>query len=417
MSEERPPYQQKGFLFFLVARLAAVFAMQIQAVVVAWQVYDITQDPMALAYVGLAQFLPMVLLLLPAGDIVDRYDRKRILFYSWALQALCSGGLLWLSSTTQSGVTLYYAVLALFGCARAFTGPALQSVLPQIVPRRQLAKAVALNSSIMKIAVVGGPLLGGILYASGGSLTYAVCLGCFVLGLILLVGVPVGYKEQALTKEPTAWTRFTAGISYIRHKPIILGAISLDLFAVLLGGVIALLPIYAQDILHVGPEGLGLLRSAVAGGALIMGLYLGVHELKRQIGLMIFAAVAVFGIANLVFALSTVFWVSFMALFVAGAADMVSVNIRITLIQLATPDEMRGRVNAVNMLFLGSSNELGEFRAGASAAWLGAVPAAVIGGLGTLTVVGAWMWGFKSLRQLGSFEDATQQASPRAVMG
>nr|WP_299243488.1 MFS transporter [uncultured Halomonas sp.] len=405
--DDIPVHRQPGFLSFLVSRLAAVFAMQIQAVVVAWQVYDITQDPLALAYVGLAQFLPMVLLLLPAGDLVDRFDRKRILHLSWALQALCSALLLGLSLSPTVDVTLYYAVLALFGCARAFTGPTLQSLLPQIVPRDQLAKAIALNSSIMKIAVIGGPLLGGILYAYGGSLAYAVCLGCFLLALLLLIRVPVLYEQTFKQMESTAWKRFTAGIGYIRAKPIILGVISLDLFAVLLGGVVALLPIYAQEILHVGPQGLGALRSAIAIGALLMGLYLGLHSIKRHVGLVMFAAVAIFGVANLVFALSTVFWVSFAALLVAGAADMISVNIRMTLIQLATPDEMRGRVNAVNMLFIGSSNELGEFRAGTSAAWFGAVPAAVIGGIGTLAVVAIWMSAFKPLRQVDRFDDAT----------
>lgn len=409
IDDPRPPYCQPGFIGFLLARLAAVFAMQIQAVVVAWQVYDITRDPLALAYVGLAQFLPMVALLLPAGDLVDRFDRKGILTASWALQGICSGLFLWLSSSVSTDVSLYYAVLALFGCARAFTGTTLQSLLPQIVPRSQLAQAIALNSSIMKIAVIGGPLLGGLLYAYGGALAYGVCLGCFVAALALLAGVPVRYKEQKTrTQESSAWKRFTAGIDYIRSKPIILGVISLDLFAVLLGGVIALLPIYAQEILHVGPEGLGALRSAIAIGALLMGLYLGVRNLSRHVGLIMFAAVAVFGIANLVFALSTVFWVSFLALLIAGAADMISVNVRMTLIQLATPDDMRGRVNAVNMLFIGSSNELGEFRAGTSAAWFGAVPAAVIGGAGTLAVVAAWMWLFKPLREVDRFEDATQ---------
>ncbi|SFH31256.1 MFS transporter [Modicisalibacter xianhensis] len=402
-----------AFFSFLLSRLAAVFAMQIQAVVVAWQVYDITRDPLSLAYVGLAQFLPMVVLLLPAGDLVDRFNRKHILSISWAVQALCSALLLWLSYTASSDVTGFYAVLALFGCARAFTGPTLQSLLPQIVPRAQLSRAIALNSSIMKIAVIGGPLLGGILYAYGGSLTYAVCLVCFLLGLALLVTVPVRFRKEARPQETTAWKRFTAGIAYIRNKPIILGAISLDLFAVLLGGVIALLPIYAQEILHVGPEGLGALRSAIAIGALLMGIYLGVRELKRNVGWIMFVAVAVFGLANLVFALSTVFWVSWLALLVAGAADMISVNVRITLIQLATPDEMRGRVNAVNMLFIGSSNELGEFRAGTSAAWFGAVPAAVVGGLGTLAVVGLWMKVFPSLRQVNRFEDATQELPAR----
>lgn len=407
-SDSTPLHRQRGFLAFLLSRLAAVFAMQIQAVVVAWQVYDITRDPMSLAYVGLAQFLPMVVLLLPAGDLVDRFSRKRILQLSWAVQGVCSALLLTLSASDSANVSLYYIVLGLFGCARAFTGPTLQSLLPNIVPRAQLAQAIALNSSIMKIAVIGGPLLGGILYGlGGGSLAYAVCLGCFTLALLLLMPVPIRYAQETKAREATAWRRFTAGIRYIRFQPIILGAISLDLFAVLLGGVVALLPIYAQEVLHVGPEGLGALRSAIAVGALLMGLYLGVRGIRRHAGMVMFAAVAVFGLANLIFAFSTIFWVSLAAMLVAGAADMISVYVRMTLIQLATPDEMRGRVNAVNMLFIGSSNELGEFRAGSMAAWLGAIPAAAIGGLGTLAVVGAWMKFFPTLRKVDRFDEAT----------
>jgi MFS family permease len=402
-----PLHRQSGFLSFLLSRLAAVFAMQIQAIVVAWQVYDITRDPMALAYVGLAQFLPMVLLLLPAGDFVDRFSRKRILQLSWVVQGLCSSLLLTLSLNGSQNVSGFYAVLALFGAARAFTGPALQSLLPNIVPRAQLASAIALNSSIMKIAVILGPLLGGILYGlGGGSLAYSVCLGCFIAALLLLLPVPVRYIETAKTLESTAIKRFTAGIRYIRYQPIILGAISLDLFAVLLGGVVALLPIYAQEVLYVGPEGLGALRSAIAVGALLMGLYLGIRGIKRRAGLVMFVAVTIFGIANLVFAFSTFFWLSMIAMLIAGAADMISVYVRTTLIQLATPDEMRGRVNAVNMLFIGSSNELGEFRAGSMAAWFGAVPAAIIGSVGTLAVVGAWMKLFPTLRRVDRFDDA-----------
>lgn len=397
-------WHEPGFAAFLAARLAAVFAMQIQAVVVAWQVYDITRDPLSLAWVGLAQFIPMLFLLLPAGDLVDRYSRKRILLLSWGVQALCSGMLLYLS-LGEHDVVYYYLVLVLFGCGRAFTGPTLQSLLPQIVPRVQLARAIAVNSMIMKIAVIGGPLIGGVLYALGGSWAYAVCLGCFLVAMLMLLPVPVLYASKILPTAQTAWERFTAGILFIRSRPIILGAISLDLFAVLLGGVVALLPIYAQEVLHVGPEGLGALRSAVAVGALLMGIYLSTRALTRHVGLVMFIAVAVFGVANLVFAFSTLFWVSLVAMLVAGAADMISVYIRTTLIQLATPDEMRGRVNAVNMLFIGSSNELGEFRAGTTAAWLGTIPAAVMGGVATLAVVAGWMWGFKPLRQVDRFAD------------
>ena len=404
-------YRQPGFLAFLIARVAAVGAMQIQAVVVAWQVYDMTRDPLSLAYVGLAQFIPMVLLLMPAGDLIDRYDRKRILASSWALQAACSGVLAWLSISDAQNPHAIYAVLALFGCGRAFTGPALQSLLPQVVPREQLAAAIAANSMIMRGATILGPLLGGGLYAlGGGGLTYGLCLACFLAGLLLLRRVVVNYAEERKPVEGTAWSRFTAGIAFIRSRPIILGTISLDLFAVLLGGVVALLPIYAHEVLHVGPEGLGALRSAVAIGELSIGFYLSLRPFDRNVGMTMFGAVAVFGLANLVFSLSSLFWLSFLALAVAGAADMVSVYIRSTLVQFSTPDAMRGRVNAVNMLFIGSSNELGEFRAGSMAAGFGVVGAAVVGSLCTLGVVGGWMVGFKQLRKVNHFADALPEA-------
>ncbi|HYQ39111.1 MAG TPA: MFS transporter [Pseudomonas sp.] len=404
-------YRHPGFLPFLIGRVAAVGAMQIQAVIVAWQVYELTRDPLSLAYVGLAQFIPMLFLLMPAGDLIDRFDRKRILTLSWAVEGLCSGLLAWLSLDLPSPQAIY-AVLVLFGCARAFTGPTLQSLLPQIVPREQLAAAIAANSMIMRGATIIGPLLGGGLYAWGGAgVSYAFCLGCFGFGMLLLLWVPVRPAERSRNLEATAWKRFTAGIDFIRSRPIILGSISLDLFAVLLGGVIALLPIYAQDVLQVGPAGLGALRSAIAFGEILMGLYLSIRPLDRHVGLTMFGAVAVFGLANLLFALSSLFWLSLLALLVAGAADMVSVYIRSALVQFSTPDDMRGRVSAVNMLFIGSSNELGEFRAGSSAAWLGAVPAAVLGGFCSLAVVGTWMAWFKSLRDVDRFEDAALESA------
>ena len=388
----------------------AVFATQIQAVVVAWQVYDLTRDPLALAYVGLAQFLPMLCLLLPAGDLIDRFNRKAILASSWAVGAVCSGALWWLSGHSAAGVaglTGVYAVLVLFGCSRAFSGPALQSLLPQVVPREQLAAAIAANSMLMRAASIGGPLLGGVLYAlGGGRLTYALCFVCFALGTVLLSRVVTLQARTAAAATGTMWERFGAGIRFIRSRPIILGTISLDLFAVLLGGVVALLPIYASEVLHVGPAGLGALRSALAVGEVGAGLYLSMRPFNRKVGRTMFVAVAVFGLANLLFAVSTWFWLSFAALLVAGAADMVSVYIRGALVQFSTPDHMRGRVNAVNMLFIGSSNELGEFRAGTSAAWLGVVPAAVLGGLCTLGVVGGWTLGFKQLRTVDRFEEA-----------
>ncbi|MHA7602265.1 MFS transporter [Alicycliphilus sp. T452] len=400
-------YRHRGFVAFLTARLVAVFATQVQAVVVAWQVYDLTRAPMALAYVGLAQFLPMLVLLLPAGDLIDRFSRKPILAASWAAGAVCSALLWWLAGHGAAGVDGIYAVLVLFGCSRAFSAPALSSLLPQIVPRGQLAQAVAANGMIMRMATIGGPFLGGVLYAVGGArLAYAVCMACFALGTLLLARVAVDHAAPIGPALGSMFQRFGAGIRFIRSRPIILGTISLDLFAVLLGGVVALLPIYAQEVLHVGPQGLGALRSAMAIGEVGAGLYLSMRPFDHRVGRTMFAAVAVFGLANLVFSLSTVFALSFAALMVAGAADMVSVYIRGALVQFSTPDEMRGRVNAVNMLFIGSSNELGEFRAGTSAAWVGAVPAAVLGGLCTLGVVGLWARLFPTLRRVDKFEEA-----------
>lgn len=402
---------------FVIARLLAVFAMQIQAIVVAWQIYEITGDPLSLAWVGLAQFLPMLVLLMPAGDLIDRYSRKRILALSWLGASLCSGILLWLSIGGEHEPHWFYAALVLYGCARAFIGPALQSLLPQIVPRDQLAQAIAANSTIMRTATILGPVLGGVLYAiGGGELTYTICLVCFAGGLALLSRVPVLYAEAMQPMQGSGWTRFTAGLHFIRSRPIILGTISLDLFAVLLGGVVALLPIYASDVLHVGAEGLGILRSAMAIGEIMVGIYLSARPFNRNVGSTMFICVGIFGLANLVFALSTLFWLSFFALLIAGAADMVSMYIRSALIQFSTPDAMRGRVNAVNMLFIGSSNELGNFRAGVSAAWFGAVPAALIGAFCTLSVVGGWAAAFRSLRQVDKFEDATPKEDAVSVL-
>lgn len=387
--------------------MLAMFAQQMQAVVVAWQVYDITREPLSLAYVGLAQFLPMMGLLIPAGDLSDRMSRKRLLTLSWSLAAVCSLLLLLLTRSGTHNVHWIYAVLVLFGCSRAFSGPALQSLLPQIVAREQLAKALATNSMLMRTASIAAPVLGGLLYAwGGGVLTYAVSGIAMTMAALLLTGVPVRYADAIAPAVGSMWQRFTEGVNFIRTRPIILGTISLDLFAVLLGGVVALLPVYAHEVLKVGPEGLGLLRSSMAAGEVGMGLWLSARPFNHRVGKVMFGAVAVFGLANLVFALSHWFLLSMLALAIAGAADMVSVYIRSALVQFSTPDHMRGRVNAVNMLFIGSSNELGEFRAGTSASWMGAVPAAIMGSLCTLGVVGGWMAWFKPLRDVDRLEDA-----------
>ncbi|MBV7481703.1 MFS transporter [Bordetella sp. BOR01] len=403
--------QPSGFMAFLLARVFAVGATQIQAVVVAWQVYDLTREPMALAYVGLAQFLPMLLLLLPAGDLIDRLPRKHILAVSWSVGAICSALLWWVSGRGHAGVSGIYSVLVLFGASRAFSGPAMQSLLPQLVTREQLPQAIATNSMVMRGAAIGAPFLGGLLYAAGGSLlTYPICLVAFAAGALLLRKVRVlpaaARASAAQAAGSNIWQRFGIGIRFIFRRPMILGTISLDLFAVLLGGVVALLPIYAQEVLHVGPQGLGLLRSSIAGGEVVAGICLSMFPFNAKVGRRMLLAVAVFGLANLVFSLSHWMWLSCLALAVAGAADMVSVYVRGALLQFATPDEMRGRVNSVNMLFIGSSNELGEFRAGSSAALLGAVPAAIAGGLCTLAVVGLWSYLFPALRTVDRFENA-----------
>ncbi|WP_370682535.1 MFS transporter [Comamonas sp. GB3 AK4-5] len=389
------------------------FAQQMQAIVVAWQVYDITRDPLSLALVGLAQFIPMLLLLVPAGDLSDRMSRKQILAASWSVAALCAALLLWLTTLGEHGVAGIYAVLVLFGCSRAFTSPAMQSLLPQIVPREHLAQALATNSMLMRTSAIAAPMLGGALYGlGGGELTYAVCAIALVLAVLLLARVPVRFAAPRQPVEGSMWQRASEGIRFIRSRPIVLGTISLDLFAVLLGGVVALLPVYAKEVLHTGPEGLGMLRSSMAVGEVAMGLWLSTRPIQRHVGKVMFAAVAVFGLANLVFSLSHWFWLSLACLAVAGAADMVSVYIRSALVQFSTPDTMRGRVNAVNMLFISSSNELGEFRAGSMAAAIGAVPAAIVGSLCTLGVVGAWTRLFAPLRDVDRLEDAARSNDP-----
>lgn len=403
-------YATPGFLPFLLARLCAVYAMQIQAIVVAWQVYEITRVPMSLAYVGLAQFIPMLLLLPYAGDVIDRFNRRTILAISWLICTVCSALLVWMSYIESSKVNGFYIALLFFGAGRAFMAPALQSLLPQIIPREHLAQAIATNSMTIKIATITGPIIGGVLYAyAGGSVTYTICCIFYVLAVLLLYFVPILYSEQIKTPSndnSTVWQRFSEGIRFIWQKPIILGSISLDLFAVLLGGVIALLPIYAQEVLHIDSAGLGLLRSAMAIGQITIGIYLSRYPINQHVGMLMFTAVSIFGVANLVFAFSTIFWLSFSALMVAGAADMMSAYIRQALLQYSTPDYIRGRVNAVNMLFSNSATELGSFRAGSSAALIGTVPTAILGSICTLVVVASMAWRIKPLRKLNRFEDA-----------
>jgi MFS family permease len=343
---------------------------------------------------------------LPAGDITDRFNQRRVYSLAATLQALCSALFLGLSVFEPHNALPFYIVLVLFGAARGFAGPSGQSLLPFLVPPEKLPRSISLNSSIFTAAVIAGPALGGFLYVLGPVPTYGICIAGF--GLAALIVSRLGGRR--FVPEQTLATRFqrvAEGVRFVRSRPVVIGAISLDLFAVLLGGATALLPIYARDILHVGPDGLGFLRSAPAAGAFLMAAYLTRWQLKRHVGRKMFVSVAVFGLATIVFGLSTYFLVSLAALFVLGAADLVSVNIRASLIQLSTPDTMRGRVSSVSQLFIGASNELGEFESGITAALLGTVPAVVVGGIGTLLVVAGWMKLFPRLYAVDKFADLT----------
>jgi MFS family permease len=400
-------FSRRDFRLYCAASSLATLANQILSVVVAWQVYEITLSPMALGNVGLVQFLPMVAFIFVAGDLADRMDRRRILTSSYLAFAIGSGLFLAITLSAVRVIWPFYVVLALFGAARAFGQPAGQSFLPSLVADDQFPEAVAWTSSARQIAVIAGPALGGAIYLLGPAIAYGVCLVMFLAVTLAIAGVQTRGNATIRARDESTFQRVTAGVRYVRNQPIVFGAISLDLFAVLLGGATALLPIYARDILRIGPTGLGLLRSAPAVGAAATGLILGHIPLRKRVGLVMFACVAIFGVATIVFGLSRSFAISMVALMVLGASDMVSVYVRSTLVQLATPDAMRGRVSAVNSLFIGASNELGEFESGITAAWFGTVPSVVIGGIGTLAVVGTFMRLFPQLRDVDEMPDVT----------
>lgn len=392
------PYRERDFTVFLSARFLATVAVQVMSVAVGWQIYAIARDPLALGFVGLAQFVPMFLLTLPAGDVSDRLDQRLVYSLALGVFALCGLGFVILTLSHPTETWPFYVILAVFGAARGFSGPAGSSLLPFLVPMERLPKSIAWSSSAFQTAVIAGPALGGFLYVLGPVEAYAVCAVCFLAAAVGVSTLGGRRRSEPASNHLSAYERVAEGIGFVRSRPVVLGAISLDLFAVLLGGAVALLPAFARDILHVGPVGLGLLRSAPAVGAMLTAVAFGRRPLERHAGRMMFGAVAVFGLATIVFGLSTSFYLSLGALFVLGASDMVSVFIRTSLIQMATPDAMRGRVSAVNMLFIGASNELGEFESGITASWWGTVPAVIVGGLGTLAVVAIWMWGFPKLR-------------------
>jgi MFS family permease len=404
----RVAFTHPNFVSYTLARFFVVVALEMQSVAVGWQVYEITKRPLDLGYVGLAQFLPGFVLFLFAGHAADIFDRRKLLMWCYGGFALCSALLLAISWRAPQSVHSIYVVLVLLGIFRSFNWPASRALLPQLVPEEHFSNAVAWNASTFQIATIAGPAIGGIAYAlfRGPEAVYAIAVTVSILSTILTLRIhpqPTSPgKELAETvteKEPVSLRTLLAGFRFIWEKKLILGSISLDMFAVLLGGAVALLPVYARTILHTGPWGLGLLRSAPGVGAALMAIVVAHRPIRRRAGLTMLLSVAAFGALTIVFGISHSLILSLIALFLIGASDMVSVIIRGLLVQVATPDEMRGRVNAVDMLFIGVSNELGEFESGLTAQWFGTVPAVVLGGVGTLLVIATWAWLFPELRK------------------
>lgn len=392
--------QQRAFVRYQVARFASVLALQMLSVATAWEVYARTGRPESLGFVGLAIFAPQLLFVLHTGVVADRYDRRVVLGICHALVALVALGLAWLGSRPDLGVIPFYALLFVFGAARAFAGPAAQALTPSLVPDELLARAIALSGTTFQIGVVVGPALGGALIAPlGTSGVYALAAVLELFVVAILPFVALRRVVRARRDEPS-WRQLREGVRFVWERRALLGAITLDLLAVILGGATALMPIYARDILRVGEWGLGVLRAAPAVGALVVASYLGVRPLEARAGRIMLACVALFGVATIVFGLSESFPLSVAALVVLGGADMVSVVIRHVIVQGQTPEEMRGRVAAVNMVFIGASNELGELESGLMAAWIGTVPAVVVGGIGTVVVTVLCAFAFPELRRI-----------------
>ncbi|WP_102960616.1 MFS transporter [Mangrovicella endophytica] len=390
-------FRNPRFLRYWISRLLATFAIQIVVVSVGWQVYDLTRDPLDLGLIGLCQFLPSLLLVLVTGAVADRYSRRRIMGAAIFVEALGALALLLFTWHGLISPLPVFAVLVAFGIARAFFGPASQSLVVNLVTKTELANAIAWNSSSWQVAAIVGPVTGGLLYGLSPLVAYGTSIVFFLVAALLILSVEAPVQERS--REPASLATVVAGFRYIWSEKVVLGAISLDLFAVLLGGAVALMPVYARDILHVGPWGLGMLRAGPGIGAIATALWLAAHPVRDHAGALMFAFVALFGAFTVVFGLSQWPWLSVIALILMGASDMISVYIRETLMQLWTPDEVRGRVNAVNMVFVGASNELGEFRAGTMARLIGAVPAVVIGGVATIMVSAAWSRMFPDLRK------------------
>ncbi|MGB9096052.1 MFS transporter [Erwinia sp.] len=390
-------FQHRSFVAFWLARTTSSFGFQMLSIAVGWQIYSITGRAWDLGLIGLVQFLPAVLLALPAGHVADQFDRRRVVLFGQITEWIAIAVLAGLTLAQRTDEVIILGLVFIISVARTLEAPSLQSMLPALVPSAMLARATAANGASMQTASMLGPALGGFLYVAGPGVVY-VTTGVLYLISIVMVS-RLRYEHAPPKRTPATFESVFAGVRFIRNRPDVLGVISLDLFAVLLGGATALLPIFAKDILHTGPWGLGLLRGAPAVGGLLVGFWLSRRTLERNVGMTMFASVAGFGVATLIFALSKELWLSILALFALGGFDMVSVVIRGSLVQLDTPDEMRGRVSAVNSIFINTSNQLGEFESGMLAAWLGAAPAAAVGGIGTLIVVGLWMVWFPGLRR------------------
>ncbi len=400
-------FRSSDFMLYQIARLLVILGAEAQSVAVAWHAYQITHSALYLGYTGLALFLPGLIFVFPAGHIADRYDRRKVILACYTLQAVCSAVLLWLGLHRTTHIWPIYTVLFGIGIGRAFSGPAASALLPSLVPKKDFINAVTWGATVFQIANIVGPAVGGLLFAlhfpgamarwNGPAAVYAFTL-VMLSGFLVLVSMIHPRNDVPAPTKAFSFRTMLAGLEYVWSTKLLLGSISLDLFAVLLGGAVALLPIFSEDILHAGPRGLGLLRAMPSVGALAVSLVLTVRPIQRRAGVKMLCCVALFGSATVVFGLSRSLWISLLALVVIGASDMVSVVIRSSILQLATPPEMRGRVSAVNWLFIGASNEFGEFESGVTAHWFGVVRAVVLGGIGSLVVTGASAVLFPKLR-------------------
>ena len=407
MSNPLAVLRYRGYAAFAAARFCTTLCWQMLSVAVGWQVYALTRNPLDLGYLGLVQFLPFLALVLPGGHVADHVDRRRVLRVAYAVAAACAGLLAWFSLSGSQRAWPVFAIMAVFGANRAFWMPASQAITPNLVPPEAFPSAVALNSMLFEAGVIVGPVVGGVLYLFGPAVVYCSVVGMLLVAFILVSTIKPVRAKQA---EASQAANLLDGLRYVLHHRALLGAISLDLFGVLFGGATALLPAYASDVLHVGPAGLGLLRTATGLGATITALVMVVMPIERRVGRWMFGGVATFGVATVVFGLSHSFPLSLVALVLLGAGDMVSVYVRSVLIQLETPDAIRGRVSAVGSMFVGASNELGEFESGVTARWFGLVPAVVLGGVVTLVVVGAYLKLFPELRIMDRFRRKTTTA-------